>query len=198
MQKPGQERSKIMEPYGFFAMLSRMKYISRWGLMRNSRTENLSEHTLETAYFAHALALLEDVDPARVVLCALYHDCSEILTGDLPTPVKYNNPAIKESYKAIEEAAADRLLATLPPALAEQYRPCFFEEDPQIRRLVKAADKLSALVKCIEEIRMGNDDFQSARESQLAALREMKIPAVDTFLREYLPAFDRTLDEISR
>lgn len=187
-----------MEPYGFFAMLSRMKYISRWGLMRNSRTENLSEHTLETAYFAHALALIEGADPARVVLCALYHDCSEILTGDLPTPVKYHNPAIKESYKAIEEAAAGRLLATLPSELAERYRPCFFEKDPQVRRLVKAADKLSALVKCIEEIRMGNDDFLSARESQLAALREMGIPAVDIFLREYLPAFDRTLDEISR
>ncbi|WP_353939288.1 5'-deoxynucleotidase [uncultured Anaerotruncus sp.] len=198
MQKTAQERSRMMEPYGFFAMLSRMKYISRWGLMRNSRTENLSEHTLETAYFAHALALIEGADPARVVLCALYHDCSEILTGDLPTPVKYHNPAIKESYKAIEEAAAGRLLATLPSELAERYRPCFFEEDPQVRRLVKAADKLSALVKCIEEIRMGNDDFLSARESQLAALREMGIPAVDIFLREYLPAFDRTLDEISR
>ncbi|WP_306575430.1 5'-deoxynucleotidase [Anaerotruncus massiliensis (ex Togo et al. 2019)] len=198
MQKTAQERSRMMEPYGFFAMLSRMKYISRWGLMRNSRTENLSEHTLETAYFAHALALIEGADPARVVLCALYHDCSEILTGDLPTPVKYHNPAIKESYKAIEEAAAGRLLATLPSELAERYRPCFFEEDPQVRRLVKAADKLSALVKCIEEIRMGNNDFLSARESQLAALREMGIPAVDIFLREYLPAFDRTLDEISR
>ena len=176
-----------MEPYGFFAMLSRMKYISRWGLMRKSRTENLSEHTLETAYFAHALALIEGAEPARVVLCALYHDCSEILTGDLPTPVKYHNPAIKESYKAIEEAAADRLLATLPPELAERYRPCFFEEDPQVRRLVKAADKLSALAV-----------YRKNRDLFLTALREMEIPAVDVFLREYLPAFDRTLDEISR
>ena len=189
--------------YPFYAMLSRMKYIERWSLMRNTREENICEHSHEVAVLAHALALLHNrrygghADPGRCALLALYHDAPEILTGDLPTPVKYHNPAIKESYKAIEEAAAGRLLATLPSELAERYRPCFFEEDPQVRRLVKAADKLSALVKCIEEIRMGNNDFLSARESQLAALREMGIPAVDIFLREYLPAFDRTLDEIS-
>lgn len=190
--------------YPFFAYIARMRYIGRWGLMRNTEPENIQEHSHMVAVLAHALAVIRrdrfggTVDPGRVTAAALYHDASEILTGDLPTPVKYHNPAIKESYKAIEEAAAGRLLATLPSELAERYRPCFFEEDPQVRRLVKAADKLSALVKCIEEIRMGNNDFLSARESQLAALREMRIPAVDIFLREYLPAFDRTLDEISR
>lgn len=186
-----------MERYGFFAMLSRMKYINRWGLMRNSRPENLSEHTLETAYFAHALALLEGEDPSRAVFCALYHDCSEILTGDMPTPIKYHSPAIKESYKAIEADASGRLLTTLPPDLAKAYRPCFFEQDPKTLKIVKAADKLSALVKCIEEIRMGNDDFQNARQAQLDSLRALGLPSVETFLREFLPAFEQTLDDIS-
>ena len=186
-----------METYGFYAMLSRMKYIGRWGLMRNSRQENLSEHTLDVCYFAHALAAMEGADPARAVLCALYHDCSEILTGDLPTPVKYFDADIKESYKRIEAEAGRRLLSTLPADLADALSPALFEEDPQVLRIVKAADKLSALVKCIEELRMGNDDFSKAKEAQLAALHAMGMPSVERFLRELLPAYELTLDELN-
>ncbi|MEM1485105.1 5'-deoxynucleotidase [Oscillospiraceae bacterium PP1C4] len=185
-----------MKKHSFFAMLSRMKYINRWGLMRNSRQENLSEHTLDVAYITHALALLSGVDPARAALCALYHDCSEILTGDMPTPIKYYNPKIKETYKEIESIASERLLSTLPDELAASYRPCFMEEDAKILQLVKAADKLSALIKCIEEIRMGNHDFISARQAQLDALNDMHMPAVDTFLTQFLPAYELTLDEM--
>lgn len=186
-----------MKRFSFFAMLSRMKYIRRWGLMRNAREENLSEHSLDTAYIAHALALLSDVDPSRAVFCALYHDCSEILTGDMPTPVKYYSPQIKESYKEIEQAAAGRLLSTLPPDLQQAYRPHFFEQDPQVLSVVKAADELSALVKCIEEIRMGNNDFQNAKQAQLEALHQMNLPAVDFFLENCLPAYELTLDELN-
>lgn len=186
-----------MKQYSFFALLSRMKYISRWGLMRNARTENLSEHTLETAYFAHALALLSGIDPGRVVLCALYHDCSEILTGDMPTPVKYHSAEMKATYKQVENEASRRLLATLPDALSSCYEAHFFEQDADVLRLVKAADKLSALAKCMEEVQMGNHDFKSAAQAQLAALRQMNIPAVETFIADYLPAYDMTLDEMS-
>lgn len=186
-----------MQTHGFFAMLSRMKYINRWGLMRNSRTENLSEHTLEVAYLAHVLALLSDADPARAVLCALYHDCGEILTGDLPTPVKYHNARLRDSYREIERSAAQRLLSMLPPTLAKSYHPCFFEQDEQILKIVKAADKLSALIKCIEELRMGNDDFVSAKQAQLDALAQLDLPAVQVFLDKFLPAYTLTLDEMN-
>lgn len=185
-----------MKSYSFFALLSRMKYINRWGLMRNARQENLSEHTLEVAYIAHALALMSGMEPSRAVFCALYHDCSEIITGDLPTPIKYDNPEIRKNYRQIERAAVERLLSALPKELSARYEPCFFEEDEQVRKLVKAADKLSALLKCIEEIQMGNRDFCSAKEAQLAALRAVGLPAVDTFLEQFLPSYERTLDEL--
>ncbi len=185
-----------MKSYSFFALLSRMKYINRWGLMRNARQENLSEHTLEVAYIAHVLALMSGVEPSRAVFCALYHDCSEIITGDLPTPIKYDNPEIRKNYRQIERAAAERLLSALPKELSAQYEPYFFEEDKQVRKLVKAADKLSALLKCVEEIQMGNHDFCSAKEAQLTALRAMELPAVDTFLKQFLPSYERTLDEL--
>ncbi|MCI8649843.1 MAG: 5'-deoxynucleotidase [Anaerotruncus sp.] len=187
-----------METYSFFAMLSRMKYINRWGLMRNARQENLSEHSLEVAYIAHVLSLLSGTDPTRAVFCALYHDCSEIITGDLPTPIKYHDPQIKDSYKQLEQTAASQLLGLLPESLAAQYHPCFFEQDEQVLQLVKAADKLSALIKCIEEIRMGNHDFESARQAQLDALAKMQLPAVEQFLQQFLPAYELTLDEMNR
>lgn len=177
-------------------MLSRMKYISRWGLMRNSRQENLSEHTLDVAYIAHALALLSGLDPARAVLCALYHDCAEIFTGDLPTPVKYADAPLRERYHELERSAAERLIVSLPSDMQPTYRDCFSEDDPDILRIVKAADKLSALIKCIEELKMGNGDFKSAKESQLAALRELELPAADEFIDKFLPAYELTLDEI--
>ena len=186
-----------MEPYGFFAMLSRMKYISRWGLMRNSRTENLSEHTLETAYFAHALALIEGADPARVVLCALYHDCSEILTGDLPTPVKYYNPEIRDAYKAVEEFSARKLLSLLPEELRGAYEPLLLEAcGTQVQAVVKAADKLSAYLKCLEELKAGNLEFKLAAEQTRQALEDSPLPEVNYFLEHFLPGFSLTLDEL--
>lgn len=181
--------------YSFFAMLSRMKYINRWGLMRSARQENLSEHTLEVAYIAHVLALMAGQDPKEAVFCALYHDCTEIITGDMPTPVKYYNPGIRATYGEIEKAARVRLLSTLPEELRGAYEACFTEKG-ESGRLVKAADKLSALMKCMEELRMGNRDFEQARLAQLEALHAMKIPAVERFLEEFLPAFDLTLDEM--
>lgn len=184
--------------YSFFAMLSRMKYINRWGLMRNARQENLCEHTLEVAYIAHALALLSGMAPERAVFCALYHDCAEIITGDMPTPVKYYSEGMRASYGDIERAAQERLLGTLPEALRGDYRAVFGEPDPATKQIVKAADKLSALMKCTEELRMGNRDFESARQAQLDALHGMKLPAVERFLAEFLPAFELTLDEMQR
>lgn len=184
--------------YSFFAMLSRMKYITRWGLMRNARQENLSEHTLEVAYIAHALALLSGVSPERAVFCALYHDCAEIITGDMPTPVKYYNEGMRATYGDVERAAQERLLGTLPEELRETYRASFEDADRDTRRIVKAADKLSALMKCTEELRMGNRDFESAKSAQLAALHAMELPAVERFLKEFMPAFELTLDEMQR
>lgn len=182
----------------FFAMLSRMKYINRWGLMRNARSENLSEHSLEVAYIAHALSLMSGRDPARAVFCALYHDCAEILTGDMPTPVKYYNEGMRATYGAIETEAQRRLLATLPAQLQEQYNGIFEEQDAETKRIVKAADKLSALMKCTEELRMGNRDFENAKEAQLAALHGMEMPVVEQFLEEFLPSFELTLDEMQQ
>lgn len=194
-------------------MLSRMKYISRWALMRNAARENLSEHSLETAYLAHALAELhnrrfaaagETVDGGRVALMAMYHDVPEILTGDMPTPVKYFNTQLRSAYGDVERAAEERLLAALPEDLREDYRPLLCEPAPGAelppterleRRLVKAADKLSALIKCIEERKAGNLEFASAEESTLRSLREMEMPEVECFLEELLPAYSMTLDE---
>lgn len=187
-----------MKKYSFFAMLSRMKYITRWGLMRNSRQENLSEHTLDVAYISHALALMSGLDPARAVLCALYHDCAEIFTGDLPTPVKYADPPLRERYRELERTAAERLVLSLPDSMQPDYRACFNESDPEVLRIVKAADKLSALIKCIEELKMGNGDFKSAKQAQLHALRELDLPAANEFMEKFMPAYELTLDEIER
>lgn len=186
-----------MQQYSFFAMLSRMKYINRWGLMRNARQENLSEHTLETAYIAHALCSLSGIDPRRAVFCALYHDCAEIITGDLPTPIKYHNETLRDSYKKLEADASERLLGSLPEDMQEKYRPSFFEEDLQTLKIVKAADKLSALMKCIEELRMGNRDFENARKAQEEALHAMQMPEVEQFIQQFLPAYEMTLDDMN-
>lgn len=187
--------------YSFFAMLSRMKHILRWGLMRNSVTENLSEHTLEVAYIAHALAAMRNarqpgsLDCGQAVLYALYHDCSEILTGDLPTPVKYCDPALRNAYKAVEHASAGRLLNKLPPDIGSDFAACF-NPSSEYRKIVKAADKLSALIKCIEEERMGNQEFTSARKSTLDSLHAMEMPEVERFIADFLPAYSLTLDEL--
>ncbi len=192
-------------PKHFFAMLSRMKYITRWGLMRNTRPENLSEHALEVAVLAHALALIGQkrlglpLDPNRAATLALFHDAPEILTGDLPTPVKYADPAIKSAYKQVEREAAGRLLDMLPEDLREDYRPLLMPgpADAPLRPLIKAADKLSALIKCIEEERAGNLEFRKAKESTLAAIHALDCEPAEIFLREFIPSYTLTLDEQS-
>lgn len=189
----------------FFALVSRMKYISRWGLMRNSRTENIAEHSLEVAIITHLLCELRNrrfggnVDVSRAVLAAVYHDVPEIITGDLPTPVKYYDPGIKSAYKRVEEAAVEKLLSTVPDDLREDYAEVFdSESDPETARLVKAADKLSALIKCIEERRSGNTDFAEAERQTLEAIRKMRLPEADAFIEEFLPSYNLTLDEQTR
>ena len=186
----------------FFAMIMRMKYINRWGLMRNTRNESLSEHSLDVAILAHALGILKNrhyggnLNPDQAAVTALFHDAGEIITGDLPTPVKYHNPELKDAYKQIEGLSRERLLSLLPHDLQQEYAAVLEEEhDPEIYRVVKAADKLSALIKCIEEENAGNGEFKKAKEAQLTALREMHLPEVDEFLREYIPSFALTLDE---
>ena len=184
----------------FFAILSRMKTIARWGLMRGTRQENLSEHTLEVAYLTHALVSLgnqrfgRQLDPGRAVLYALYHDCSEILTGDLPTPVKYHHDALRPAYQAVEAEAAGRLLQKLPPELRQDFAPCF-DIPADYAPLVKAADKLSALIKCQEEKSSGNHEFDRAYETTLASLRQMALPEAEAFLAEFFPAYGYTLDD---
>ncbi|MBQ9563337.1 MAG: 5'-deoxynucleotidase [Lachnospiraceae bacterium] len=189
----------------FFAMISRMKYIERWALMRNSIKENLSEHSLEVAMIAHVLATLNNVrlggslDADRAALIGLYHDSAEIITGDMPTPIKYYNPQIKEAFHAVEDVAGRRLIALLPEDLQEIYRPIFFkeEEDAYLWKLVKAADKLSALIKCIEEEKNGNKEFLSAKRALEGSLKRMRLPEADMFVEEFLPSYYKTLDELN-
>ena len=187
---------------GFFAMLSRMKYISRWALMRNTERENLSEHSLETAIIAHALAVLgnvrfgRQVNPERVALLAMFHDTPEILTGDMPTPVKYYNPQIREAYGEVERTAGERMLAMLPEDMRESYRSLLMQDEgSEEHRLVKAADKISALIKCIEERKAGNREFVCAEQATEQALKAMQLPEAQVFLEEFIPAYALTLDE---
>lgn len=194
-----------MQNKNFFAMLSRMRYINRWGLMRNTVTENISEHSLDVAIIAHALAVIRNtcfggnVNAERTAVLALFHDCTEIITGDMPTPVKYYTPELRTAYGIVEEAAQKRLLENLPEQLSSVYAPLLreTEEEQELWLLVKAADKLSALMKCIEEQRMGNKDFSSAEAATHAALKEMSLDEVNYFIEEFLPAYYLTLDEQS-
>ncbi len=188
----------------FFAVLSRMKYITRWGLMNNTKSENISEHSLQTAYFAHILTVIENkrfgkkLNPERAALLAMFHDCSEIYTGDMPTPVKYYNPKIAEAYKNVEILSTEKLVSLLPDDLKEEYREILFYEgikDEELKPYVKAADKLSALVKCIEELRMGNDEFKKAKEATENSLVKMNLDSVNVFIKEFLPSFYLSLDE---
>ena len=205
----GTGERKTAGGHSFFATLSRMKYIERWALMRSTRPENLSEHSLEVAMIAHALCLIGNVrfgrslDAERAALTGLYHDASEIITGDMPTPVKYFNRRLKDAYKEVEYQAEETLLERLPADLRGVYEEIFHPqaEDPGTRymlRLVKAADKLSALIKCIEEENAGNGEFRTARETILAAVEEMEreLPEVQVFTDEFLPAYGHTLDEL--
>ena len=188
----------------FYALLGRMRYITRWGLMRNSFSETLSEHSYMTAVLAHALALirreilhLEGPDPDRCAVAALYHDASEILTGDLPTPIKYYNPEIKTAYKEVERIAGNRLLDMLPPELRKCYESDVLEADPELEPIVKAADKLSAHIKCLEEQKAGNTDFDSAAKQTWDSMKAMNRPELDWFLVHCLDAFRMNLDELN-
>ena len=188
----------------FYALLSRMRYITRWGLMRNSFSENIQEHSHQVAVLAHALALirreilgLEGPDPDRCATAALYHDASEILTGDLPTPIKYHDPQIRAAYKRVERLYGERLLDMLPPELRSHYAPYVLEEDPELEPIVKGADKLSAYIKCIEELKAGNAEFESAARQTLAAIEGMDRPELRWFTEHCLPAFSLNLDELN-
>ena len=191
-------------PYHFFALISRMRYIGRWGLMRNTFRENIQEHSHMVAVLAHALAVIrrdvlgKQADPGLAAAAALYHDAPEILTGDLPTPIKYYSPDIRDAYKQVEKVSADKLAAMLPEELRPAFAPLLREDyDPDTRALVKAADKLSAYIKCVEELKAGNAEFRQAAEQTMEALKGYGLPEVDYFMERFLPAFGLTLDELS-
>lgn len=191
-----------MEEYRFYALLSRMRYITRWGLMRNTFSENIQEHSHMVAVLAHGLALIRrdilglPADPERCATAALFHDASEILTGDLPTPIKYFNPEIKQAYKQVEHVSGEKLLEMLPDALRESYAPLVHETDETVFAIVKAADKLSAHIKCIEELKAGNLEFESAAAQTYEALEQMELPELNWFMAHCLPAFSKNLDEL--
>lgn len=194
----------ITMDYNFFAMMSRMKLIERWSLMRNSQSENISEHSLEVSMLAHALTIISNerlgnkLDPDRAAIIALFHDSSEIITGDMPTPIKYFNKDIQDAFKSVEDVASKRLLEMLPEYMRKYYEPIFFpgEEDGYLMRLIKAADKLSALIKCIEERKAGNTEFISAENSITGIIKDMGLKEVNIFMEEFLPAYYKNLDEL--
>lgn len=186
----------------FYALLSRMRFITRWGLMRNTFSENIAEHSHQVAVLAHSLALIRrdilglDADPERCATAALYHDASEILTGDLPTPIKYYNPEIKTAYKQVERVSGEKLLKMLPEELREEMAPFIYETDESSHDIVKAADKLSAHIKCIEELKAGNSEYESAAVQTKKALDEMHLPELDWFMAHCLDAFKLNLDQL--
>ncbi|MFA6730592.1 MAG: 5'-deoxynucleotidase [Eubacteriales bacterium] len=185
----------------FFALMFRMKYINRWGLMRITRDENLSVHSLECALLAHALSVIgnkyfgREYDTDKIVLKALYHDATEILTGDLPTPVKYYDEVIKSAYKAVEARAVDRLLDLLPPELRPEYQP-LFEYTEEERKIIKAADKLSAYIKCLEETDLGNREFAHALASTKSLMEELDCEELNYFVENNISSFTKALDEL--
>jgi len=189
----------------FFAYLSRMKFIKRWGLMRNTYPENVQEHSLRVAQIAHALALIKNrfyggtVDPDRVAVLALYHDAGEVLIGDLPSPIKYFNPEIHKAYREIESSAVEKLVSMMPNELADDYREVLKGQntDPAHQEIVKAADKICAYIKCLEEAVSGNREFSKAEESLRAAVEAIQLPEVEYFLKTFIPSFRLTLDELS-
>lgn len=195
--------------YSYFALLSRMKYINRWALMRNAREENLSEHCMEVSILTHALCVIgnqkwnKNLSVEKAVLRALYHDAAEILTGDMPTPVKYRKEELKTAYKKVEKEAEERLLSTLPSYLKEEFGKVFFPESYETlayeNKLIKAADKLSAFIKCEEELRAGNQEFSTAAMSTRKKVEEMaeELPELRCFMEDFLPEYGKTLDELT-
>ena len=186
----------------FFAYISRMRFIQRWALMRNTAPENVQEHSHQVAVLAHALAVIRNekfggaVDPGQVAVAALYHDASEILTGDMPTPIKYDNPALQHAYTEVEAVAEKKLLHMLPQELQSVYAPILTPTDPDVERLVKAADKLSAYIKCVEELKAGNTEFREAAAQTRKALEGYGLPEVAYFLDTFIDSFSLTLDEL--
>ena len=185
----------------FYALLFRMKNINRWGLMYNTRNENLSEHSMECAVLAHALALIgnrrfgKKINAERVLSAALFHDMNEVLTGDLPTPVKYYNDSIKESYKDIERISLEKMFALLDEDTAASYR-ALTELSPEENALVKGADKLCAYIKCLQELERGNTEFSSAKESNEKSLKALGMPEVDYFMEHCIASFTKNIDEV--
>ncbi len=188
--------------YSFFALISRMKYINRWALMRNTETENIQEHSHQVAVLAHALAVIENqffggnLDVGEVALAAIYHDATEIITGDMPTPIKYDNPEIRKAYKDVEKQAEQKLLSMLPEELRGSFEGLMDTSDADVRRIVKAADKLSAYLKCVEELKAGNREFYKAKEQTWEALMAQSFPALDYFVEKFMSSFELTLDEL--
>lgn len=190
--------------YSFFAFLHRMKYIERWGLMRNSEKENIQEHSLEVAMVAHNLAAMRNtyfggqVDPNVVAVMAMFHEVSEIFTGDMPTPIKYFTPKLRSLYGEVEELAQEKMLHTLPEELRSIYRPFITEaESSELWPLVKAADTLAAYMKALYEVHAGNEEFRAARDSIRDKLESLHMPEVDKFLADYVPALTKSLDELN-
>lgn len=193
--------------YNFYATIARMKYIERWALMRNTSAENLSEHSLEVSMIAHALCIIgnkrynKNLSAEKAAMIGIYHDASEIITGDMPTPVKYYNKSIKEAFKSLEDEANESLLNQLPEDLRSEYHSIFFKTDAYSYewKMVKAADKISAMIKCMEEEKTGNREFVKAKEAIGKALEKMALefPEVRDFIDEFLPAFSKTLDELN-
>ena len=198
----GQTEGRNNVNHSFFAYIFRMRYIARWALMRNTRTENVEEHSYEVAVLAHALAVIgrdvfhKELDPDKTAAVALFHDAPEIITGDMPTPIKYFNPELKSAYSRVEAVAQDKLLSMLPPELVAAYEPLVREADPEVRRYVKAADKLAAWLKCQEELKAGNAEFKRAAGETLTALKAMEMEEVDWFMDQLGGAFQLTLDDL--
>ena len=186
----------------FFAYISRMRFIQRWALMRNTAAENVQEHSHQVAVLAHGLAVIRNelfggqVDAGQVAVAALYHDASEILTGDMPTPIKYFNPEIRQAYKKVEVMAERKLTDMLPEELQEAYAPVVSVRDEEVERLVKAADKLSAYIKCMEELKAGNNEFREAAAQTKRALEAYDMPEVRYFMDTFMDSFTLTLDEL--
>lgn len=187
----------------FFAYVSRLKFIRRWGLMRSTQPENDAEHSLQVAMIAHGLAVIardrygKDVDPEHVLALAVYHDATEVITGDLPTPVKYHSPELRTSYKQLEALASQRLAAMLPQTMRSAFAPYLADGEDYAHQLVKAADRISAYTKCMEEQRAGNHEFDAAGENVLRAIEQIDLPEVRDFMAEFVPSFALTLDELN-
>jgi len=188
----------------FYAFLSRMKYIMRWSLMRNTNIENIQEHSHQVSIIAHALAVIKNVyfggsvNPDRAAVLALYHDSNETLTGDMPTPIKYFNPTIQKAYKDMEDISKERLLTMLPGELRDIYRGIlFYDESSDEGRIVKAADRICAYIKCLEEEKAGNTEFIKAAEATAKKIKDMKMSEADYFMEHFIPSFKLTLDELN-